>query len=37
MLVFFAQCPDETTVMTCYTLKDSVRCHCPLTESKGGL
>ena len=36
LLVVFAQCPKETTVMTCYTLKDSTRCDCPVTLKKGG-
>jgi hypothetical protein len=37
LVVFFAQCTDETTVIGCFTPKDSTSCHCPVTENKGGL
>jgi hypothetical protein len=36
LLVIFAQCPKETTVLTCFTLKDSIRCDCPQTKPVGG-
>ncbi len=36
LMVLFAQCKDETTVMALYNLKDSASCNCPLTEKEGG-
>ena len=31
--VIFAQCSDETKVVTCYNLEEDFECHCPLTSS----
>lgn len=36
LVVFFSQCPDETTVIGCLTPKDATPCHCHFTENKGG-
>ncbi len=32
--VIFAQCSDETKVITCYNLKEDFECHCPGDENK---
>jgi hypothetical protein len=32
--VVFAQCDEETKVVTCYDLEREVECHCPGDESK---
>jgi len=32
--VIFAQCDDETRVVTCYNLKQDFECHCPGDEKK---
>ena len=32
--VIFAQCPSETTVVTCYNLEEDFTCHCPGDEKK---
>lgn len=32
--VIFAQCPDETKVITCYNLEEDFECHCPGDENK---
>jgi hypothetical protein len=32
--VIFAQCNDETKVVTCYNLKEDFECHCPGDENK---
>jgi len=31
--VIFAQCSDETKVVTCYNLEEDFECHCPSTGS----
>jgi len=31
--VIFAQCSDETKVVTCYNLEEDFECHCPSTSS----
>lgn len=36
LFVVFAQCPNETTVLACYTPRDSTRCDCPQTNQGGG-
>jgi hypothetical protein len=35
--VIFAQCSQETKVITCYNLQESFECHCPGDDSKGSL
>ena len=32
--VIFAQCGDDTKVVTCYNLKKDFECHCPGDENK---
>lgn len=32
--IIFAQCSDETKVITCYNLKQDFECHCPGDELK---
>jgi hypothetical protein len=32
--VIFAQCDDETKVVTCYNLEEDFDCHCPGDENK---
>lgn len=32
--VIFAQCPQETKVITCYNLEKEFECHCPGDENK---
>ena len=32
--VVFAQCNDETKVVTCYNLEEDFECHCPGDENK---
>jgi len=32
--VIFAQCNDETKVVTCYNLEEEFDCHCPGDENK---
>jgi hypothetical protein len=32
--VIFAQCNDETKVVTCYNLEEDFDCHCPGDENK---
>ena len=32
--VVFAQCSDETKVVTCYNLEEDFECHCPGDENK---
>jgi hypothetical protein len=32
--VIFAQCTDETKVVTCYNLEEDFECHCPGDENK---
>lgn len=32
--VIFAQCSDETKVVTCYNLEQDFECHCPGDENK---
>lgn len=32
--VIFAQCPSETTVVTCYNLEEEFSCDCPGDEKK---
>ncbi|GAA4734458.1 DUF4258 domain-containing protein [Flavisolibacter ginsenosidimutans] len=32
--VIFAQCTDETKVITCYNLEEDFECHCPGDEKK---
>jgi len=32
--VIFAQCNDETKVVTCYNLEEDFECHCPGDENK---
>ena len=32
--VIFAQCADETKVITCYNLEQDFECHCPGDENK---
>jgi hypothetical protein len=32
--VIFAQCPDQTKVITCYNLDAEFECHCPRDEKK---
>jgi hypothetical protein len=33
--VIFAQCSDETKVVTCYNLEEDFECHCPGDPSTG--
>jgi hypothetical protein len=33
--VVFAQCDDETKVVTCYNLEEDFDCHCPGDPSTG--
>lgn len=33
--VIFAQCSDETKVVTCYNLQEDFECHCPGDPSSG--
>ena len=32
--VIFAQCSDETKIITCYNLQEDFECHCPGDENK---
>jgi hypothetical protein len=32
--VIFAQCNDETKVVTCYNLEEDSDCHCPGDQNK---
>jgi hypothetical protein len=33
--VIFAQCSDETKIVTCYNLQEDFECHCPGDPSSG--
>jgi hypothetical protein len=34
LFVVFAQCREETKVVTCYNLREKFECHCPGDENK---
>lgn len=35
--VIFAQCNDETKIVTCYNLEEEFECHCPGDPSAGSI